>query len=313
MCCEDLTGRRFGKLIVIERKGSNKNKKSLWLVHCDCGKEKIVIGSNLTNGSTKSCGCLVSKYRDGIPVGTKFGQLTVLSKTPRVNSKGSTKYHCLCDCGEECDIDGVKLVNGHTKSCGCYRKEQSSRNFFKDETGKTYGNLTVLGFSHYDKQGLANWRVRCKCGTEFTVVGNSLRFNKTVSCGCITSIGEYTIKQILNKKCIDYNTQYSFDDLRSTNGGMLRFDFAFCNKSGYPDALLEYDGNIHFSSDPEGYRTWNTKESLAERILRDKMKNDYCVAHNIPLIRIPYTDLPKLTSSDDYLLSLIIPYITKSA
>jgi hypothetical protein len=54
---KDLTGKRFGRLVVIERKGSNKNSHSLWLCKCDCGKEVIIIGICLTSENTKSCGC----------------------------------------------------------------------------------------------------------------------------------------------------------------------------------------------------------------------------------------------------------------
>ena len=52
----DLTGKRFGKLIVI-KKEKPKNKHTMWLCKCDCGKEKIVCGSELKRGTTKSCGC----------------------------------------------------------------------------------------------------------------------------------------------------------------------------------------------------------------------------------------------------------------
>ena len=53
----DLTGKRFNYLTVIafERKG--KNYKSYWRAKCDCGKETVVQGYELTSGQTKSCGC----------------------------------------------------------------------------------------------------------------------------------------------------------------------------------------------------------------------------------------------------------------
>lgn len=53
----DISGQRFGRLTVIERFGHN-GKRITWLCKCDCGNEKIVIGEDLKNGSTKSCGCL---------------------------------------------------------------------------------------------------------------------------------------------------------------------------------------------------------------------------------------------------------------
>lgn len=55
----DLTGKRFGKLTVIEYKGLSSNRKrSLWLCKCDCGNEKIVTTAELVRNDTISCGCL---------------------------------------------------------------------------------------------------------------------------------------------------------------------------------------------------------------------------------------------------------------
>ena len=43
----DLTGQRFGRLVVIKREGSDKFKHSTWLCKCDCGNIKIVDSSHL--------------------------------------------------------------------------------------------------------------------------------------------------------------------------------------------------------------------------------------------------------------------------
>lgn len=57
---KDLSGQRFGKLIVVQRVGSSKNKHATWLCQCDCGKTTIVDSSSLISGNTKSCGCIIS-------------------------------------------------------------------------------------------------------------------------------------------------------------------------------------------------------------------------------------------------------------
>lgn len=59
----DLTGQRFGRLVVLERYGSGPNGSALWLCQCDCGNLSIVLGSQLRGGRTKSCGCLRSISR----------------------------------------------------------------------------------------------------------------------------------------------------------------------------------------------------------------------------------------------------------
>ena len=54
----DITGRRFGKLVVLERAGRNKHKKTLWKCLCDCGEFTVTTGEALRSRTTKSCGCL---------------------------------------------------------------------------------------------------------------------------------------------------------------------------------------------------------------------------------------------------------------
>ncbi len=57
----DLTGRRYGKLTVLELAEDIPNKKKKWLCRCDCGNEIIVSGSNLQSGQAKQCRkCIVS-------------------------------------------------------------------------------------------------------------------------------------------------------------------------------------------------------------------------------------------------------------
>lgn len=53
---EDLTGRRFGRLTVIERYGRIGHQRT-WLCKCDCGKEKVIRGPVLMRGDALSCGC----------------------------------------------------------------------------------------------------------------------------------------------------------------------------------------------------------------------------------------------------------------
>lgn len=58
----DLTGKRFGRLVVIRRE-SEIGQKVRWLCRCDCGSEKVISAYELTSGNTKSCGCLQSESR----------------------------------------------------------------------------------------------------------------------------------------------------------------------------------------------------------------------------------------------------------
>lgn len=57
----NLDGKRFGRLVVLERTPGNK-KDVYWTCLCDCGNIKSISGSRLRQGKTKSCGCLKFQY-----------------------------------------------------------------------------------------------------------------------------------------------------------------------------------------------------------------------------------------------------------
>lgn len=54
----------------------------------------------------------------------KFGRLTVIGRAP--NRGKNTMWYCKCECGNISIVNGGHLKNGHTQSCGCYRREVSS-------------------------------------------------------------------------------------------------------------------------------------------------------------------------------------------
>lgn len=59
----DLRGQRFGRLLVLERaevsrSASGRHKGYSWRCRCDCGAECVVLGQNLKQGDTRSCGCM---------------------------------------------------------------------------------------------------------------------------------------------------------------------------------------------------------------------------------------------------------------
>lgn len=54
----DLTGQRFGRLTVVARDYTDRNRNIYWKCQCDCGNECSVRGSHLKSGQTRSCGCL---------------------------------------------------------------------------------------------------------------------------------------------------------------------------------------------------------------------------------------------------------------
>lgn len=68
----DLSGKRYGRLLVARQAGRDKHGNVMWLCRCDCKTEKAINGESLRQGHTKSCGCLNSelatarKYKHGM-------------------------------------------------------------------------------------------------------------------------------------------------------------------------------------------------------------------------------------------------------
>ncbi len=58
---EDLTGKRFTRLIVTSQAPSNKHGHTKWNCRCDCGIEVVAYASDLKRGGRPSCGCLKSE------------------------------------------------------------------------------------------------------------------------------------------------------------------------------------------------------------------------------------------------------------
>lgn len=57
--------------------------------------------------------------------GTQLGRLTILNQPPRQIGKGNYQYFCQCECSNLDWFYSHKLRSGHTKSCGCFRSEQT--------------------------------------------------------------------------------------------------------------------------------------------------------------------------------------------
>ncbi len=54
----DITGQRFGRLVVVRRGDTSSDGKAMWVCLCDCGEVTEVRSYQLRSGITKSCGCL---------------------------------------------------------------------------------------------------------------------------------------------------------------------------------------------------------------------------------------------------------------
>lgn len=109
------------------------------------------------------------------------------------------------------------------------------------------------------------------------------------------SKGEEKIASLLRQARILFKREVIFYDLKRKNN--LRFDFAIY-KNGQLIGIIEYDGEQHFHQVKHFQKT---KKDFQKTQEYDRIKNSYCLAHNIPLYRIPYTEIDNIASANDLL------------
>lgn len=295
---KDITGVRSGRLTAILPVICNNKKQ--WLCLCDCGNFIVLPCYKVTLNNTQSCGCLQKetvsnrweKYREqNNVIGMKFGRLTT-SKFLRIENNEAI-YLFDCDCGNsiECSIHSVK--QGNTKSCGCLKQDLLAA-YETDIVGKKFGKLLVISCVDVNKYGVHEYLCICDCGEATIVARDCLVRGLVQSCGCLRSVGENNIKQILIATGTKYKQQYTFSDLVSSSGRLLPYDFAILDDADQPKRLIEFDGPQHVKP----YEYFGGYEKFLKIKENDLYKNQYALSNNIPLIRIPYSLRDSMTEED---------------
>jgi len=128
----DISGKKFNRWTVLEYAGftDGLDKRRSWKCRCECGTIRVVAGTSLKLGKSKSCGCLgreISSKNTNNRIdmcGKRFGRLLVLKFAGHDKYK-SALWEVKCDCGNIKILNGNYLRRGHTTSCGCYNLERS--------------------------------------------------------------------------------------------------------------------------------------------------------------------------------------------
>ena len=101
-----------------------------------------------------------------------------------------------------------------------------------------------------------------------------------------SSRGEIKIYEILRDSGLNFKEEYSIAGLTSSNGKLLRFDFAVFDDDGNLDFIIEYQGKQHY----EASSKFGGKRGLYQQQFNDNKKRRFCALHDIKLIEIPYTE-----------------------
>lgn len=115
-------------------------------------------------------------------VGQTYGRLTVLEEIP--GRKGQPRMvRCQCQCGKVALVKKASMLNGKTRSCGCYRRHRHE----EVVVGRRFGKLLVLGLiQERSPSGNIRYKARClcDCGNTSEPFVSGLLGGTASSCGC---------------------------------------------------------------------------------------------------------------------------------
>jgi hypothetical protein len=121
----DLTGTRFGKLLVIGLEAERTmHGMTRWLCQCDCGKTKIMPRCNLTK-TVKSCGCAKKKH-DSLLVGQRVRSKRWYNNHPDIGYEKTKKWRQThpgyLGPSRQGKVDKVNYIKESTKCCDCHQQ-----------------------------------------------------------------------------------------------------------------------------------------------------------------------------------------------
>lgn len=195
----DLTGQRFGKLVIIEldEEKTKHYHQAFWICKCDCGNIKSIQARGLVSGDIKTCNLCNPKDITS----NKYGRLTPI-KWFRKNK--AIYWECKCDCGKTVNVLQSNLLSGKSHSCGCLQKELASKRF-----GKHYMRNTPLLDCYYNMKSRCydknNTHYKSYGGRGITVCDEWKNSSKTFVDWALSS----GYKQGLTIDRIDVNGNYS--------------------------------------------------------------------------------------------------------
>jgi len=207
----------------------------------------------------------------------------------RVNEKHNSKYKYFNDYNGsrnkikiECPEHGIfyQLAQNHIKGAGCI-KCSGNYNYTTEEFNKKSNIIHNNKYEYPSEYKYSDEDIIIICSIHGKFKKKPYIHLQGQGCPyCIISKGEDKTKNILDLMMIKYETQKTFDGCKHKN--KLKFDFYL------PDynTCIEYDGKQHFFI----YERFGGISGFNDRLIKDKIKDEYCYLNNIHLLRIKYNE-----------------------
>lgn len=256
-------------------------------IKCACGRHFITTFQRFKKTRTQpkqQCDvCSGHKYdlRKVQEIAKEYG-CEFLSK--KYTNKMAT-YVFKCSCGREFERSLNNFNKGQIlcPQCSLGRENYS---FTEEEVRNKIEGFGLKMLNPY-VDAISKLKLQCPCGEIFEISYNKMIGRKKIRCNKCTkskSNIEILAELYLKNNNIDFASQYTFNDLKTTKNTCLRFDLAIM-KDEHLVCLIELDGQQHYKI----HRTFApTEEDLKWIQARDEMKNQYCKDKNLHLYRIPY-------------------------
>ena len=272
-------------------------------------------------------------------IGKKYDRLLVLENVGRKNKSDRTRYRCLCDCGNECEVVGRRIACGNTTSCGCYKSDITSERFRKDLTNIRFGKLVALVPTGERNNGRILWKCQCDCGNICEVESSYLLMGWTTHCGCSVCWANikhgdcgtrlYSIYRGIHDRCLSKNkdSYYRYggrgiticDEWLDKDTGYIRFkEWALAN--GYRDDLTIDRIDVNGPYAPWNCRWITQREQQWNRENTIRTKDgisiaQYCEEYGVELYKIhnliqyKHIDISQMTIEEIHNIFFYTPYL----
>lgn len=278
---KDLTGKRYGKLLVLGLDHSYSGRGTSWVCACDCGKTVTVNRLRFSANSKTHCGCVPQNYasrrKRTSAISMDSIRSFIASKDGVIVTIGDLgKIAVRCAQLHEWNTTIQSLNKGHWCSkCANLASRSKTLEFLKNLA------LNLGGQSLCDEDPpsmVKPYKWICKKGHEFTMTPTLIRKGRW--CPKCRFKRENQIREIAESLTGEKFPQKGPKWLTNPKTkGRLRFD-AYCEKL---QLAIEYNGEFHYREPP--YRGASLK-SIKER---DRIKKKLAKKHGVRLIVVPYT------------------------